>query len=132
MRQKKRDMMQQGIDYEEVKPYITKDGSQVRELMHPAVHGNKRQSLAEAVVPAGGETLLHRHGRSEEIYHIMAGEGIMTLGREQFPVKERTTVCIPAGAWHRIRNTGSGSLRIVCCCCPPYSHEDTFVATDVS
>jgi len=32
-------------------PYVTKDGSEIRELMHPAVHGNRAQSLAEATVP---------------------------------------------------------------------------------
>jgi len=36
--------------YEEIEPYITKDGSIIRELIHPAVHGNSNQSLAEATV----------------------------------------------------------------------------------
>ena len=27
--------------YAEVRPYITKDGSEIRELMHPTVHGNQ-------------------------------------------------------------------------------------------
>ena len=34
--------------YDKVKPYITRDGSEIRELMHSAVHGNNAQSLAEA------------------------------------------------------------------------------------
>ncbi len=33
-----------------IKPYITKDGSSIRELMHPEKHGNVKQSLAEAIV----------------------------------------------------------------------------------
>ena len=32
--------------YNNIKSYITKDGSEIRELMHPDVHGNIRQSLA--------------------------------------------------------------------------------------
>jgi hypothetical protein len=40
--------------------YITKDGSIIRELMHPAVHGGNNVSLAEAIVPAGVETLMIR------------------------------------------------------------------------
>ncbi len=46
--------MQLKTEYEKIEPYITKDGSIIRELMHPAVHGNSKQSLAEATVPAGG------------------------------------------------------------------------------
>ena len=37
----------------DIAPYITRDGSAIRELMHPDVHGNRAQSLAEAVVAAG-------------------------------------------------------------------------------
>ena len=40
--------------------YVTKDGSVVRELMHPHVHGNANTSLAEAVVAAGKTTHLHK------------------------------------------------------------------------
>ena len=37
--------------------YTTKDGSLIRELMHPATHGNARQSPAEAIVNPGIETI---------------------------------------------------------------------------
>jgi mannose-6-phosphate isomerase-like protein (cupin superfamily) len=112
-------------EYAKVEPYITKDGSIIRELMHPAVHGNSNQSLAEAIVPAGGETLPHRHRLSEEIYHITEGSGIMTLGEQEFEVRTGDAVCILPGTPHRIRNTGEKELKILCCCAPAYSHEDT-------
>jgi len=51
----------------EVEPCVTRDGSTIRELMHPAVQGNRAQSLAEAAVPAGGTTLLHRHAWAMEV-----------------------------------------------------------------
>ena len=56
--------------YASVTPFITKDGSQIRELMHPAQHGNHAQSFAEAIVAPGMKTLLHKHRVTEEIYHI--------------------------------------------------------------
>lgn len=105
--------------------YLTKDGSTIRELMHPAVQGNAGQSLAEATVPVGVETRLHRHRLSEELYHITAGSGRMTLGNEVFEVAIGDTVCIAAGTPHRILNTGSAPLKLLCCCCPAYRHEDT-------
>ena len=80
-----------------IRPYVTKDGSLIRELLHPAVHGNSRLSLAEAVVAPGAATELHCHHRAEEIYHVLAGTGCMTLGAEQFSLAPGDTVCIPPG-----------------------------------
>lgn len=111
--------------YGDVLPYVTKDGSEIRELMHPAVQGNLAQSLAEARVPAGGKTLLHRHHLTEELYHITAGTGIMTLGEQCFAVAVGDTVCIPPGTAHCIEAVGSQPLHLLCCCAPAYCHDDT-------
>ena len=109
----------------DVVPYITKDGSEIRELMHPDQHGNRRQSLAEAVVPAGTRTRLHRHRETEELYHITSGEGLLTLGEEQMRVSPGDTALIPPGTPHCIEAIGSAALHILCCCSPAYRHEDT-------
>jgi mannose-6-phosphate isomerase-like protein (cupin superfamily) len=108
-----------------IEPYVTKDGSEIRELMHPAVHGNRTQSLAEARVPPGGETRLHLHRSSEEIYHFTAGHGWMTLGTTRFAVRAGDTVCIPPGTPHQVTNGGDDPLVILCACSPPYAHDDT-------
>jgi mannose-6-phosphate isomerase-like protein (cupin superfamily) len=117
--------MQLKTRYEQVEPYITKDGSIIRELMHPVVHGNFKQSLVEATVPAGGKTLLHKHRLTEEIYHVTEGIGIMTLGGQEFEVCAGDTVCIQPETPHGIKNTGEKELKILCCCAPVYRHEDT-------
>jgi len=111
--------------YQEVPAYLTKDGSEIRELMHPTVHGNQAQSLAEATVPLGTRTLLHRHAVTEELYHITAGEGLMTLGAEQFHVRVGDTLCIPPGTPHCIEALGTVPLKLLCCCAPAYAHDDT-------
>jgi mannose-6-phosphate isomerase-like protein (cupin superfamily) len=115
--------------YSAITPYITKDGSVIRELMHPNINPSLRQSVAEATVPTGGETLLHRHLKSDEIYHILEGDGRMYQAGEEFDVIDGDTVYIPSGTLHRIRNTGSIPLRIFCFCCPAYAHDDTEVIT---
>lgn len=111
--------------YAAVRPYVTRDGSLIRELLHPAQHGNIQQSLAEAEVAPGTSTQLHYHVRSEELYHIVAGQGLMQLGTEQFIVAVGDTICIPPETHHCITNTGTAPLRILCCCAPPYAHDDT-------
>lgn len=111
--------------YSELDAYVTRDGSIIRELMHPQVHGNRHQSLAEATVPVAGRTRPHRHHESEEIYHIIAGDGVMGLGNERLAVKKGDTLWIPPGTIHCIENTGTEPLKILCACSPPYSHADT-------
>ena len=112
-------------EYNKIRSYTTKDGSLIRELMHPDIHGNSRQSLAEAIVPADSQTLLHKHIQTEEIYHITAGIGLMTIGNEQFKVTAGDSIYIAPETSHQIRNIGEIPLKILCCCSPPYSHDDT-------
>lgn len=111
--------------YNSIEPFITKDGSLIRELMHPDAHHNRNQSLAEAVIAAGHKTQLHRHMKSEELYHVTAGQGRMTLGDETLLLGLGDTVCIPPGTSHCIENIGTGDLVILCCCSPAYAHDDT-------
>lgn len=108
-----------------VEPFVTKDGSEIRELMHPRSHDSRRQSLAEATVPPRGATTLHRHHVTEEIYHILGGNGVMSLGEERFSVSRGDTVCIRPGTPHRIENPGLEPLILLCACSPAYSDEDT-------
>jgi len=93
--------------------------------MHPAVHGSQQQSLAEAIVYPGERTSLHRHHRTEELYHFTAGEGRMTLEQECFAVRAGDTIHIPAGTAHCIANTGHIPLKVLCTCAPAYSDDDT-------
>ena len=116
--------------YAEIAAYITKDGSEIRELMHPARHGNSRQSLAEATIEPGSRTQLHRHAQTEELYHVTSGSGLMTLGDARFKVSPGDTVLIAPGTAHCIEATGAEPLRILCCCSPAYSHEDTELLED--
>lgn len=109
----------------EISPYVTKDGSEIRELLHPEHHAVRKQSLAEATVPPGTVTLLHRHRITEEIYHVTHGCGVMTLGEKTFPIKTGDSILIAPGTPHRVENNGHEALRILCCCAPAYSHADT-------
>jgi len=111
--------------YSDIQPYTTKDGAIIRELMNPEVHGNLNQSLAEATITKGTATALHRHNISVEIYHFTGGKGQMTLGDKTFEVSIGDTICIPPGTLHRLQNTGKEPLKLLCCCAPVYSHDDT-------
>ena len=110
-----------------VPAFTTKDGSEIRELL---AHRNsliRKQSLAEARVPVGGSTLEHYHAKTEEIYYITAGAGRMRIGNEMSDVKPGDAIAIPPGSRHKIWNTGRETLKLLCCCAPPYEHNDTVI-----
>lgn len=109
----------------EVPAFVTKDGSEIRELLAHRNSCLRQQSLAEARLPPGGQTTPHYHVRTEEIYYILEGSGRMQIGQESRPVGPGDAIAIPPGAVHTIRNTGGGPLRFLCCCAPAYEHEDT-------
>ena len=110
---------------ESVAPFVTKDGSAIRELAGLPTGNAENQSLAEATVPPGAETEEHYHRASEEIYFFTHGSGRMRLGDEEGDIAAGDTVVIPPGTRHKLWNTGAEPLRLLCCCAPPYSHEDT-------
>lgn len=111
--------------YTDIVAYVTKDGSEIRELMHPDLHAARQQSLAEATLQPGQCTQLHRHHMTEEIYHVTAGRGRMTLGDDVFEVYPGDSVLISPNTAHCIEAIGPEVLRVLCCCSPPYSHADT-------
>jgi mannose-6-phosphate isomerase-like protein (cupin superfamily) len=110
---------------ERVEPFITKDGSEIRELAGTPTGNSVNQSLAEATVPPGADTVEHYHRASEEIYVFTAGSGRMKLGDEETEVTAGDTVVIPPGTPHKLWNTGAEPLTLLCCCAPPYSDDDT-------
>jgi mannose-6-phosphate isomerase-like protein (cupin superfamily) len=110
-----------------VVPFTTKDGSEIRELAGIPTGNSENQSLAEATVPPGGETEEHYHRASEEIYLFTHGSGRLRLGDEEGEVAVGDTVVIPPGIPHKLWNTGDEPLRLLCCCSPPYSHDDTYL-----
>ncbi len=105
--------------------FITADGSAIRELAGVPSGNAANQSLAEATVPPGTETVEHFHRVSEEIYYFTAGVGRMRLGGEEAAVQAGDCVVIAPGAPHKLFNTGPEPLVLLCCCAPAYSDADT-------
>jgi mannose-6-phosphate isomerase-like protein (cupin superfamily) len=106
-------------------PFITLDGSEIRELAGIPTGNAANQSLAQATVPPGASTEAHYHKASEEIYLFTAGSGRMILDDETAAVRAGDCVVIPPGTEHQLVNDGREPLVLLCCCSPPYSHEDT-------
>ena len=109
----------------DAEPFTTKDGSTIRVLLDAEVGCADNQSLAEATLAPGQATQRHFHARSEEIYVLLEGRGEMEIDGARRDVGPGDAILIPPGAWHQI-TAGAEPLRFLCCCAPPYAHDDTY------
>jgi mannose-6-phosphate isomerase-like protein (cupin superfamily) len=115
----------------EVPPFITKDGSEIRELLAHRNSAIRNQSLAEARLPVGSSTQEHYHIRTEEIYYITHGAGRIRIDAEIRDLKPGDAIAIRPGQKHKLWNTGNDTLRLLCCCALAYGHEDTTEAASI-
>ncbi|MCA9186142.1 MAG: cupin domain-containing protein [Pirellulaceae bacterium] len=113
------------INVNDVKPFITADGSEIRELLAHRNSCIRQQSLAEARLPVGASTTPHYHPVTEEIYYILQGTALMMIDGLTRNVSPGDAIAIPPGALHQITNTGQETLKFLCTCAPGYEHEDT-------
>ena len=111
----------------EVPAFITKDGSEIRELLAHRNSGIRHQSLAEARVAVTRSTQEHFHTQTEEIYYVTHGRGRIRIDGESREVKPGDAIAIRPGQRHKLWNTGADVLRLLCCCAPAYEHSDTVI-----
>jgi mannose-6-phosphate isomerase-like protein (cupin superfamily) len=116
------------IRLEDREQFVTADGSLIRELVGIPSGNSQQQSIAEATVLPGQETVEHYHRTTEEVYLFTGGEGRMRLGDEEADVRAGDAVVIAPGVRHKLWNTGSQPLVLLCCCAPPYRDSDTVLS----
>ncbi len=111
--------------YDQLEPFVTLDGSEIREWAGRVSAPAQNQSLAEAMIPVGGATTEHYHRASEELYLVSEGQGRLLIDGEERIIDRGDCALIPPGARHKVFNVGATPLRILCACSPAYSDEDT-------
>jgi mannose-6-phosphate isomerase-like protein (cupin superfamily) len=52
----------------------------------------------------------HSHKVQEQVYHVLEGEGLMTVGDEERVVRKHDFIFLPPGVEHAIENTGTSDL----------------------
>ncbi|EQA7786785.1 glucose-6-phosphate isomerase family protein [Acinetobacter baumannii] len=78
----------------------------------------KNMTVSETVLNAGKATSGHHHDGLEEVYIFTKGQGLMILGEptengwnnREYVVSEGSTVCVPAGWFHRVINDSNSEL----------------------
>ncbi|UCH34949.1 MAG: cupin domain-containing protein [Armatimonadota bacterium] len=118
------------VNREDIPAYRTKDGSLVREIVHPDRVPVRNLSLAEAALEPSASTALHYHEVSEEVYYVTAGRGLLSVADEETEIRAGQAVLIPRRARHRVVNIGDEELVFLCVSSPPYGHQDTEIEED--
>ena len=102
----------------------TAHGSEIRPLIDRTTTGITQCSLAEEMLPPGHAVTAHHHRQIEEIYYIVAGSGLMTVGDEVCEVEAGDAVYVPRGHRHTLENTGSEPIKLILVCGPAFFYED--------
>ncbi|HKV42126.1 MAG TPA: cupin domain-containing protein [Blastocatellia bacterium] len=102
----------------------TRHGSELRPLIDRTTCEITRCSLAEEILPPGAAVTPHHHQELEEIYYILSGAGVMTVGDESLAVGAGDAIYVPRNCMHSLDNTGSGPIRLLVACGPAFYYED--------
>lgn len=74
------------------------------------LHDGADHKVKSVFVRPGHRLSLQRHRKRAEHWFVVKGRGIVTLDGAETGVREGSSIDIPAGSWHRIRNTGGSGL----------------------
>jgi len=104
--------------------YTAPDRAVARQLFSPSNSRCTTMSLAEIVIPAGVAVREHFHKQHEEIYHIVAGHGLMTLNGNTTEVGPGDTVVVHIGERHKILAHKEADLEMLVASVPAWSEAD--------
>ena len=102
----------------------TPHGSEIRPLIDRTTSEIELCSLAEEVLPPGAAVARHHHLQTEEVYYILSGHGVMTVGTAERTVTTGDAIFIPRATAHTLANIGAEPLVLLLICGPAYDRVD--------
>src|SRR5262245_5698751 len=99
--------------------YQRPEGITSDQLASPRTSSAEHLTTTLAVIQPGGEQRIHSH-RPEQVYFILEGSGLMTVGDEKQRVGPGDCVFIPCDQPHGLKNDGGVTLRYFSAAAPAY------------
>lgn len=82
-------------------------------LVHPQTMGSRHIDHRISTYAPNAYVAPHTHRIQEQIYHMLAGQGLMEIDGQRQIVREHDVVFIPPGVEHALYNTGLAPLTFI-------------------
>jgi mannose-6-phosphate isomerase-like protein (cupin superfamily) len=92
-------------------------------LASPRTSASKYLTTSLVEIKPGGEQRRHSHD-PEQVYYILEGSGLMTVGTESLRVAAGDCVFIPSGVSHGLKNDGSVLLKYFSAAAPSFTAKE--------
>lgn len=99
---------------------LSKTGIRSRQILWPKNAPHAHATIAQVTMEPGSISRRHVHERSEQVWIVEQGNGLLLLGNgETEPLRAGDVVRTPAGETHGVENTGTGPLVHLAVTTPP-------------
>jgi quercetin dioxygenase-like cupin family protein len=85
-------------------------GALSKALVGPENSGSKQIDFRISRYAPRAYVQEHAHKVQEQVYYVLEGEGLLTLGREKHLMRPHDYVYVPPGVRHSFTNTGTSGL----------------------
>jgi len=85
-------------------------GALSKALVDPKNSGTQRLDFRISRYAPSAYVQEHRHRIQEQIYYVLEGEGLLTLGKARHLMRPHDYVYVPPGVPHSFTNTGTAGL----------------------
>jgi len=89
----------------------------INDLVYDRANARRSEAFVVVLEP-GGAPPMHKHDDTEQVFHVIEGHGVLTIGPEsdRRPVAAGDVVVIPPSTWHSIR-AQDGTMRYLAIDC---------------
>jgi len=92
-------------------------------LVHPETTGSRHIDHRISTYAPSAFVAPHTHKIQEQVYHVLAGQGLMEIDGRRQVVREHDVIFIPPGIQHALYNTGLAPLTFIVVTAPVSDEE---------
>lgn len=95
---------------DEGETYFVRENTPVTIKVSKKTDGIHSISICTEEIPLTGGIPIHKHLNNDELFFFHKGSGAFMLDEQEFAIGEGSSVFVPRGVWHGLKNTGNELL----------------------
>jgi quercetin dioxygenase-like cupin family protein len=88
------------------------EGATIVKIKIAKAHGAESFSFLSETFKPDDILPIHKHLNEDEIIFLYKGSGLLTLGDNEYHIKEGAVAFVPRGTWHGLQNTGDANIEM--------------------